>query len=283
MPSSILEQWKEDQPELARVLGAFFMGKGETPREISLMVETAALLYGLLEEQALVDRDGPTVDSPESTTIPAEAPVAGDSAEAHEADTPGVFLDFRQPFDATRTEIPLDEQQEAGRIFGHEAGVFVNQDIAATFVNQDIVATRIAPGMLAAEIVYRKRILDVVVLKIDKSVSVHLQDIQPDGTYGESATYLMGKDGEVRRVDKGVPTPDEIIAQQLERIEMETKKALSGADDPAQMHSDFLRKLSNATDTYDTEATLGINNLPVGLEEVNNVVALLNDLRRRFH
>jgi hypothetical protein len=276
MLADVLERLQTEQPELIEGVTAFIESQATTEGEYVKMGQAFALAYRLLEAQAAAAEpkvDAPTGSSRAVPVIGETAEVGVGESEAPDTEAPtGPFLGFRQPFDGTRKEIPSREQQEAGRVFVEGIESFLERNNPGKI--------KYNPDRVQFDVRDEGRFIDVIVEKKDLAVYVHLEDAPPDAIQGEAVEYRIELGGEVRRIDIAVPTEEEQSLQLLDeqharRLPLDaTAEQVENAQYEEAWHS------MNKTNARKTEALLGINNLPVGVEEVTKLLHFLNSKRR---
>jgi hypothetical protein len=262
--AGVLARLQKEQPQLLETITDFTDLQATTQQEAALIAATLALAYRLLEEQTAQKGIDATTNNPEATAVPDEISITEEeiSALASEKHAPTEpFLDFRQPFDDARQEISPEEQHTAGTVFEEKVESFLWQS------GRDP-----RPDLVCFDVTHEGRFISITVKDEGRDVYVEVEEIPPDSTKGELVEYYIAPRGEVRRIDTAAPTEIEMEFQQLDWMKE------NEAQGPFPLGVSAVEKAEQVDAAHLAEATLGINNLPVGLEEVNKLFALLNGL-----
>lgn len=180
-------------------------------------------------------------------------------------------FEFTQTFDGTQPEIPLAEQKAAGARMSElgDKKFFMHPNDVVKFYEETLYlnAPSPEPDTELSISVKRPPIGDIIQY-------VKIQKMHNNGLEGGSAVdYRLGNDGIVRRYDIATLTREEreAICAQDEDFDLETMNISEKVD----MLRSLFEQVQNMGANQELETSFGLNNQPVGLQEVEAVAALV--------
>ena len=195
------------------------------------------------------------------------------------------FSELTQPFDGSQPEVSKAEQEQVSALFMSVLDdVFLNNidEIKTTDVILNEVS--IPTPSIKLKGAYGSAILSVSLTEGLDSVSGYLKSVtlqEMHGAHGgDSVKYVLNSDGVVIRIDIPKKTPEQTAIDMASGIRNMGSYALE-PEERASMLEKFAELIaSRALDSQERknrelEVTLGLNEQPIGLEEMNRLSEIL--------
>jgi hypothetical protein len=195
------------------------------------------------------------------------------------------FSELTQPFDGTQPEVSKDEQEQVSALF-----VSILDDVFLNNIDKikttDVILNEVPIPTPSIKLKgdYGGATLSILLTEGMDSVSGYLKAAtvqEMHGVYGgDSVKYVLNSDGVVIRIDIPKKTPEQIAIDMASGIRNMGSYALE-PEERASMLEKFAELIaSRALDSQERknrelEVTLGLNEQPVGLDEINRLSEIL--------
>lgn len=185
--------------------------------------------------------------------------IRGETTETTDAG----FLGFRVRFDGAQPEVPLAEQKAAGARFSD----FVGNDLAGVHSRSFQTEHDGQP----VSVVTTDGLGDI---DPTESKRVVVEEVRPDGAWGESAIYRLDIGGSVRRVDH-IPYTDDQSARLAAHDLLPPADLRSMSTDQIRVYTSGLRsQLDTMHANHELAQNMGFTNQPVGMAEIEALIKL---------
>lgn len=181
-------------------------------------------------------------------------------------------FEFTQPFDGTHPEVAPEEQRAVSQKFSS----FVDDIMLNNVSRIHTTDPRINGESTPHSRLILKRLEDdslTVLVEVSPKSKTAAKYVDLEQIGGDRVSYRLGHDGVVTRFDVAEKKPEETDAETLDGI-----RYLNGTETPEEglvASEGLLKHLSEALANDRLEKEMGINDQPIGMDELNSLISLV--------